>query len=63
VTQLRAGHKLQVDVFDRDNRALLAQGTVMTLDNQIDAATGTVKIRAQFANRDLASEFLDDLGK
>jgi len=53
VAQLRAGHKLQVDAFDRDNRTLLAQGTVMTLDNQIDAATGTVKIRAQFTNRDL----------
>jgi multidrug efflux system membrane fusion protein len=53
VTQLRAGHKLQVDAFDRDNRTLLAQGTVLTLDNQIDATTGTVKIRAQFANRDL----------
>jgi len=53
VTQLRAGRKLRVDAFDRDNRTLLAQGTVMTLDNQIDAATGTVKIRAQFANRDL----------
>jgi multidrug efflux system membrane fusion protein len=41
-----------VDAFDRDNVTLLSKGTVLTLDNQIDTGTGTVKVRAEFANRD-----------
>jgi multidrug efflux system membrane fusion protein len=52
VTQLRAGHKLEVDALDRDNSTLLAKGTLLTLDNQIDTGTGTVKIRAEFPNQD-----------
>jgi multidrug efflux system membrane fusion protein len=51
-TQLRAGHKLRVDALDRDNATDLAQGTLLTLDNQIDTTTGTVRVRASFANRD-----------
>ena len=30
----------------------IATGTLLTLDNQIDTTTGTVKARAQFANKD-----------
>jgi membrane fusion protein, multidrug efflux system len=52
VTQLRAGHKLRVDAYDRDNQTHLAQGMLMTLDNQIDPTTGTVRVRASFANAD-----------
>jgi membrane fusion protein, multidrug efflux system len=52
VAQVRAGHKLEVDAFERDNSTLLAKGTLLTLDNQIDTGTGTVKIRAEFPNRD-----------
>jgi multidrug efflux system membrane fusion protein len=52
VTQLRAGHKLEVDALDRDNSTLVAKGTLLTLDNQIDTGTGTVKIRAEFPNTD-----------
>jgi len=51
-TQLRAGHTLRVDAFDRDNETDLAQGTLLTLDNQIDTTTGTVRVRASFTNRD-----------
>jgi len=51
-TEMRAGHKLQVDAFDHDNSTLLAHGTVMTLDNQIDVGSGTVKVRAEFPNWD-----------
>jgi membrane fusion protein, multidrug efflux system len=51
-TQMRSGRQLRVDAFDRDNRTQLAQGTVLTLDNQIDTTTGTVKVRATFPNRD-----------
>ncbi|MBV9612355.1 MAG: efflux RND transporter periplasmic adaptor subunit [Acidobacteriaceae bacterium] len=52
--QMRAGHKLQVDALDRDNETMLAHGTLLTLDNQIDTSTGTVRARATFANRDNA---------
>lgn len=48
---MRAGI-LPVNVWDQDNKALLAQGTLMTLDNRIDTATGTVKAKAVFANDD-----------
>jgi len=50
--QMRAGRKLRVDALDRENQTEIAQGTVLTIDNQIDATTGTVKVRASFANRD-----------
>jgi multidrug efflux system membrane fusion protein len=52
VAQMRAGHQLEVDAFDRANSTLLAKGTLLTLDNSIDPGTGTVKVRAQFANAD-----------
>lgn len=52
-TQMRAGHKLKVLALDRSDESQLAEGTVLTLDNQIDAATGTVRVRCNFANRDL----------
>ncbi len=52
-TQMRAGHQLRVDALDRDNQTELAQGTLLTLDNQIDTTTGTVRVRATFPNRDL----------
>ncbi|HMF76970.1 MAG TPA: efflux RND transporter periplasmic adaptor subunit [Bryobacteraceae bacterium] len=51
-TQLRAGHTLRVDALDRDNSTHLAQGTLLTLDNMIDTTTGTVKVKANFANSD-----------
>jgi membrane fusion protein, multidrug efflux system len=50
--EMRAGHKLRVDALDRENQNELAQGTVLTIDNQIDPTTGTVKVRASFSNQD-----------
>jgi multidrug efflux system membrane fusion protein len=50
--QLRSGGSLEVDAFDRTNSAKLAQGKLLTLDNQIDITTGTVKLRALFDNAD-----------
>ncbi len=41
-----------VDVFDRADTKVLATGTVIALDNQIDPATGTVRLKAEFANED-----------
>jgi multidrug efflux system membrane fusion protein len=48
--QLAAGATLSVQAYDRSNTTLLATGTLETLDNQIDVTTGTVKLRALFAN-------------
>ena len=46
------GEVLLVDAFDRDGKTKLASGKLLTLDNQIDATTGTVKLKAEFANSD-----------
>jgi multidrug efflux system membrane fusion protein len=43
---------LPVEVWDQDNKNLLAAGTLLTLDNRIDTATGTVKAKAVFSNDD-----------
>jgi len=52
VLQMQAGHKLKVDAMDRSDTVMLAHGEVLTVDNQIDTTTGTVKVRATFPNRD-----------
>ena len=44
--------KLPVEAWDRENRNRIATGTLITVDNQIDPATGTVKLKAEFANAD-----------
>ena len=49
--QMRKGTKLTVEAWDRQMHALIAKGEVTTVDNQIDTATGTVKLRATFANK------------
>jgi multidrug efflux system membrane fusion protein len=54
LAQWRGGGKLPVEAWDRDLRRKLAVGEVHAIDNQIDPATGTVKIRAQFENADAA---------
>lgn len=50
--KLQAGEKLPVDAYDRAEKNKLATGTLLTVDNQIDSTTGTVKLKAQFANND-----------
>lgn len=53
--QAQAGDgALQVQAWDADERRLLARGTLQALDNQIHAASGTVKLRALFENADEA---------
>ena len=52
--KLRAGEKLAVDAYDRSDKIKLASGTLLTVDNQIDPATGTVKLKAQFANAEMS---------
>ena len=51
---LRKNRKLSVDAYDRAAQTKVATGTLLTLDNQIDTTTGTVKARASFANKDAA---------
>ncbi|MDH4189496.1 MAG: MdtA/MuxA family multidrug efflux RND transporter periplasmic adaptor subunit [Betaproteobacteria bacterium] len=51
--KLRAGERLTVDVYDRADKVKLASGMLITADNQVDPATGTVRLKAQFTNRDL----------
>jgi membrane fusion protein, multidrug efflux system len=50
----QAGKSLPVEVWDKANSRLLTTGHLESLDNQIDTTSGTVKIKAQFANVDNA---------
>jgi multidrug efflux system membrane fusion protein len=52
--RLKQGAKLPVDAYDRTAQKKIATGELLTLDNQIDTTTGTVKGRAQFENADNA---------
>jgi multidrug efflux system membrane fusion protein len=49
--RLRKKAKLSVDAFDRTAQTKIASGNLLTLDNQIDTTTGTVKGRALFDNK------------
>lgn len=60
--QLRAGNTLGVTAYNRDHTRKLASGTLQTLDNEIDPTTGTVKLKAIFANDDqslFANQFVN----
>jgi multidrug efflux system membrane fusion protein len=48
--ETRGSKALEVDAYDRTQQKLLAKGKLITIDNQIDTVTGTVKLRAQFDN-------------
>ncbi|MGA2712421.1 MAG: MdtA/MuxA family multidrug efflux RND transporter periplasmic adaptor subunit [Bryobacteraceae bacterium] len=48
--KIRAGQTLPVEAWDRELKNKLATGSLSTLDNQIDQTTGTLKLRAIFAN-------------
>ena len=49
--RLAKGGRLPVDVYDREMKVKISTGYMLTADNQIDPATGTVKIKAVFQNR------------
>jgi multidrug efflux system membrane fusion protein len=53
-TQLRGGHTLEVDAFDRANEKQIEAGKLTSLDNEVDTTTGTVKFRATFPNKNLS---------
>ena len=50
--RVHEGAVLKVEAYDRANAVKLADGQLSTVDNEIDATTGTVKLRAQFDNTD-----------
>lgn len=52
VQKLRAKTPVPVEAYDRQQKLKLASGTLLTVDNQIDTTTGTVKLKAQFRNED-----------
>jgi multidrug efflux system membrane fusion protein len=54
VEAVRKGASLEAVAFDRDLSDKLAVGTLESMDNQIDPATGTVRLKALFKNDDQA---------
>jgi multidrug efflux system membrane fusion protein len=60
--RLHAKAKLNVDAFDRTAQTKIASGVLLTLDNQIDTTTGTVKARSVFDNKNdalFANQFVN----
>jgi membrane fusion protein, multidrug efflux system len=51
---MQSGQKLVVEAFNRDLKQKLATGTLLTVDNQIDPNTGTLRCKAVFPNDDNA---------
>jgi multidrug efflux system membrane fusion protein len=47
---IRSGSDFPVEAYDRDLKSVLATGTLLALDNQVDPATGTIRIKAVFPN-------------
>lgn len=52
VGEKQVGEKIAVQAWDRGQTRRLAEGRVLTTDNQIDTATGTLRVKAEFPNRD-----------
>ncbi len=48
--RLKTGERLVVEAYDREQKVKLATGSLLTIDNQVDPNTGTVKFRAVFPN-------------
>lgn len=52
LAKLKAGDTLTVEAFDREQKRRLTTGSLLTVDNQIDPSTGTVRLKAVFPNDD-----------
>jgi multidrug efflux system membrane fusion protein len=62
IEHMAAGRRLRVDAMDREMTKTMASGSLATLDNQLDPTTGTLRLRAIFANADeklLPNEFVN----
>src|SRR5262249_59302716 len=53
VNQALAGGPVSVDALDADGRTALDRGTLQVVDNQVDPATGTIRMKAEFPNAEL----------
>ncbi len=53
VTKALAAGEVKVDAFGQDHKSIIDNGSLKVVDNQIDQATGTLKLKAEFANKDL----------
>lgn len=49
--RFKTGSQLPVEAYDREQKERLAMGFLLTIDNQIDTSTGTVKLKATFPNK------------
>ena len=52
--RLQSGETVLIEAYDRDGKIRLATGKLVTVDNQIDPTTGTIKLKAEFANENQA---------
>ena len=52
VSQMKK-QRLTVEAYSRDDKTKLEEGKLLTIDNQIDQSTGTIKLKSQFDNPDL----------
>lgn len=52
LAKVHAGVALEVEIYDREQQKRLAVGKLLTVDNQIDPRTGTVRLKAEVANAD-----------
>jgi membrane fusion protein, multidrug efflux system len=48
--RIKSGERIPVDAYDREQKVKLDSGVLLTVDNQIDTTTGTVRLKAQFPN-------------
>ena len=49
---MKQNPKLPVQAYDRDSKTLLASGTLLTIDNEVNPASGTFACKAEFDNKD-----------
>jgi multidrug efflux system membrane fusion protein len=54
VLQHMKSEQLAIEAYSRDDQTKLATGKLLTIDNQIDPSTGTVRFKGEFDNRDLS---------
>jgi multidrug efflux system membrane fusion protein len=52
LARMKLAKAVPVEAFDRSQTTQLASGTLLTIDNQIDPTTGTIKLRAEFKNKE-----------
>jgi len=50
IARMKAGDRPPVEAWDREQKTMLARGTLTATDSQIDVSTGTVRLRASFSN-------------